>query len=84
MLLHLVLMCCVCVGILGREGSHAAMSSDYVLHRFNHLLWLIFVQGRYNYYRTSQVVFFSFYKNMVLPAPLFIFAFFSLNSGQVL
>jgi hypothetical protein len=25
------------VGIMGREGSHAAMASDYVLYRFSHL-----------------------------------------------
>jgi len=72
------------VGILGKEGSHAALSSDFVIHRFKHLVPLVFLHGRYNYYRTAQVVFFSFYKNMVFPVPMILFSFYSYNSGQVL
>ena len=36
------------VGILGKEGSHAAMSADYVLMRFHHLVRsaLLCVQAR--------------------------------------
>lgn len=72
------------MGILGKEGSHAALSSDYVLFRFKHLLPLLFLQGRYSYYRTAKVVFYSFYKNMVFPLPMVLFSFWSYNSGQVL
>jgi phospholipid-translocating ATPase len=54
-----------------------------VLHRFVHLLPLLFLHGRYNYYRTAKVVFFSFYKNMVFPVPIILFSFYSYNSGQV-
>lgn len=42
------------IGILGKEGAHAALSSDYILHRFMHLIPLIFIHGRYNYYRTAK------------------------------
>jgi len=72
------------VGIMGKEGSHAAMSADYVLMRFSHLVRLLFIHGRYSHYRTSKVVFFSFYKNMAFPFPQFWFAFFSMGAGQTL
>jgi len=72
------------VGIMGKEGSHAAMSSDYVISRFHHLVRLIFVHGRYSYYRTAKLVLFSFYKNMMFPMPQFWFAFWALASGQTL
>ncbi|MDO9333890.1 MAG: hypothetical protein Q7T57_05145 [Dehalococcoidales bacterium] len=71
------------IGILGKEGAHAALSSDYVIHRFIHLIPLMFLHGRYNYYRTGQIVFFSFYKNMIFPVPMIIFSFYCYNSGQV-
>ena len=63
------------VGILGKEGAHAAMSADYVIHRFYHLIYLIFIQGRYNFYRTSKVCFFSFYKNMLYSLPQIYFSY---------
>ena len=72
------------VGILGKEGAHAAMSSDYVIHRFYHLVYLIFIQGRYNFYRTAKVVFFSFYKNMLYSLPQIYYSYYSLNTGQTL
>jgi magnesium-transporting ATPase (P-type) len=65
------------------RSRSAALSADYVLHRFVHLLPLLFLHGRYNYYRTAKVVFFSFYKNMVFPVPIILFSFYSYNSGQV-
>ena len=50
------------VGVMGKEGAHAAMSSDFVIHRFHHLVRLLCLHGRWCYWRTTQVVFFSFYK----------------------
>ncbi len=72
------------VGILGKEGSHAAMSSDYVLHRFAHLKQLVFVQGRYCLYRTAKVIMLSFYKNFVFVMPVVWFSFHNAFSGQVI
>jgi len=69
---------------MGKEGSHAAMSSDYVLHRFWHLKSLLFLHGRYSHFRTTKVVFFCFYKNMCMPLPQFFFAFSNGASGQTL
>jgi hypothetical protein len=37
--------------------------------------------GRYNYFRTSQVVLFSFYKNLAFPLPLFWYCFWSMANG---
>ena len=72
------------VGILGKEGAHAAMSADYVIHRFYHLVYLVFIQGRYNYYRTAKVCFFSFYKNMLYSVPQIFYSYYALNTGQTL
>lgn len=69
------------IGILGKEGAHAAMSSDFVLRRFWHLRRLLCVHGRYNFFRTAQVVMFSFFKNLAFPLPLFWFCFWSLANG---
>jgi len=70
------------VGILGKEGAHAAMSSDFVIHRFYHLKKLLVIHGRYNYFRLIQVVLFSFYKNLAFQLPLFWFQWWCLGSGS--
>lgn len=57
------------------------MSSDFVIKRFNHLRRLICVHGRYSFWRTTQVVMFSFYKNLAFPLPLFWFCFWSMANG---
>lgn len=72
------------VGVLGKEGSHAAMASDYVITRFHHLLRLILVHGRYSHLRTSLVVLTSFYKNWLFPLPILWFGFSSGASGNSL
>lgn len=69
------------VGILGKEGAHAAMSSDFVIHRFYHLKKLLVIHGRYNYFRLIQVVLFSFYKGLAYQLPLFWFQWWCLGSG---
>lgn len=71
------------IGILGKEGSHAAMSADYVVHRFAHLQRLLFVHGRYNLNRTSKVVMLSLWKNFVFVLPVVWFAFSDNYSGQI-
>eukprot|EP01080_Neovahlkampfia_damariscottae_P011071 gene11071-3777_t len=54
------------VGIIGKEGSIAARSSDFAIHRFKHLKRLLFVQGRYSYIRNGLFIQYSFYKNTVI------------------
>jgi len=72
------------VGILGKEGAHAAVSSDFVVHRFKHLERLLFVHGRYSLLRSSKVVLFSLYKNLCFALCQFWFSVFSAFSGQTL
>jgi len=72
------------VGIQGQEGSQAALSADFVLHRFRHLKRLLLLHGRFNFYRTAKVVVFSFYKNIVFIFPVGYMAFWNLGSTQQL
>ena len=44
------------VGVLGREGTQAARSSDYAISQFRHLERLLAVHGRYSYVRIAQLV----------------------------
>lgn len=57
------------------------LSSDFVIKRFHHLRRLIAIHGRWNFFRTCQVVMFSFYKNLAFPLPLFWFTFWSMANG---
>jgi len=58
------------VGIMGKEGTQAALASDFIIYRFNFLKKLLFVHGRYNYLRTSKVVLICIYKNLACILPL--------------
>lgn len=71
------------VGILGKEGMQAAMSSDYAIAQFRYLANMLLVHGRFSYIRTSRLVLYSFYKNAVLSVCLLLFACQSLFSAQV-
>ncbi|KAJ5077855.1 putative phospholipid-transporting atpase [Anaeramoeba ignava] len=72
------------VGLFGKEGNQAALSSDFALTRFKHLQRLIFIHGRYSYLRLSGVVLYSFYKNFSFILVQFWFSFFNAWSGQSL
>ena len=72
------------IGIIGNEGMQAVNSSDYAISRFQHLLPLLFLHGRWNYQRISRVVLYSFYKNFLLVLPMFLFSFLNLYSGTAL
>jgi len=66
------------VGIMGKEGTQASLASDFVVHRFRHLLRLLLVHGRYAFLRTSLVSLLSLYKNMALMLTIVLYAFYSL------
>lgn len=40
------------VGLVGKDGTQAARSSDYALRQFSHLQRLLAVHGRWSYLRT--------------------------------
>ena len=72
------------VGIAGREGMQAARSSDFAIGQFRFLRPLMFLHGREAYRRNSDLVCYTFYKNMLYVVPQTWFGFFSAFSGQVL
>jgi len=72
------------VGIAGREGMQAARSSDFAIGQFKFLRPLLFVHGRECYRRNSDLVCYTFYKNMLYVLAQFWFGFYSVFSGQPL
>ena len=70
------------VGLYGEEGIQAVQASDYALGEFKYLWELLFIHGRFNYIRQSEMILYFFYKNLVFTIPQFLFAFYCAFSGQ--
>ena len=70
------------IGLFGNEGMQAVNSSDFALGEFKMLWRLLLVHGRLYYLRNAEMVLYFFYKNFVLTAPHFLFAFYNGYSGQ--
>lgn len=71
------------VGIRGKEGTQAVRSSDYAISQFKYLEKLLLFHGRLGYRRVSWMVWYYFYKNIVLVFTEIYFAFFNGFSGQI-
>jgi phospholipid-transporting ATPase len=71
------------VGINGKEGKHASNSADFALGQFRFLVPLLLEHGRFNYIRCSNLVLYSFFKNLVLVSCLFYFCIYSGFSGSM-
>ena len=54
-------------GLLGYEGSQAAMSADYAFGQFRYLTKLLIVHGRWSYQRIADMHSNFFYKVRVTP-----------------
>jgi len=80
----MILKARVGVGIIGKEGTLAKMSSDYAIPRFYMLKCLLAVHGRYAFKRSAAFIQYSFYKNNVVAFVQSIFFFYNLFSGQAL
>ncbi|KAG9309612.1 hypothetical protein JVU11DRAFT_10273 [Chiua virens] len=52
-------------GLLGHEGSQAAMSADYAFGQFRFLTKLLLVHGRWSYQRIADMHSNFFYKNVI-------------------
>ena len=50
------------IGIFGKEGRHAARSSDFAIAKFKYLKRVFLVHGYLYYTRASLLVFYFFYK----------------------
>lgn len=72
------------VGLYGNEGMRAVQSSDFALGEFKFLWRLILHHGRLSYMRNSETILYFFYKNLVMTAPHFFFAFMNGYSGQTI
>jgi len=72
------------VGIYGREGRQAAMSSDFAISQFKYLKRLLLVHGRWNYRRASKVVLFTFWRNALQSLLLCYYTIISGYSGTPL
>jgi phospholipid-transporting ATPase len=72
------------VGIAGHEGMQAARASDFSFGQFKELKPLLFIHGRECYRRNSDLVCWTFYKNMLYLVAQIWFGFNSAFSGQPL
>lgn len=50
------------IGVMGKEGRQAVMTSDYAISRFKFLWRVLLVHGHYYYIRSSILVQYFFYK----------------------
>jgi phospholipid-transporting ATPase len=66
------------------HGLQAACASDYSIAQFRFLHRLLLVHGASSYYRMSQFILYSFYKNVTLYMIELWFAYYSAWSGQIL
>lgn len=72
------------VGISGKEGRQAVLSSDYSFAEFRHLKRLLLVHGNYSYKRISKLILFSFMKNVALSLSNFFLAMETMYSGLLM
>ncbi|KAF7683536.1 putative phospholipid-transporting ATPase [Astathelohania contejeani] len=72
----------VSVGIRGREGTRASLSSDFSVSQFRFLKRLIIIHGRYNLIRFSKLTINSIYKNLLLISVQFFYNFYCGYSGK--
>ncbi|XP_015172643.1 PREDICTED: probable phospholipid-transporting ATPase IF [Polistes dominula] len=70
------------LGIMGREGRQATMSSDFAFARFKHLKKVFLVHGHWYYRRISILTQYFFYKNFVFITPQILFAIHNGFSSQ--
>ena len=79
---NMILQANVGIGILGKEGQQAARSADYAIGQFKFLKPLMFVHGREAYRRNTQLILYTFYKNVLYVCTQFYLGFSSAFSGQ--
>lgn len=72
------------VGISGKEGRQAVLSSDYSFAEFRFLKRLLLVHGNYSYKRISKLILFSFMKNVALSLSNFFLAMQTMYSGLLM
>ncbi|KAF8648400.1 hypothetical protein AX16_006309 [Volvariella volvacea WC 439] len=71
-------------GLLGLEGSQAAMSADYAFGQFKFLTKLLLVHGRWSYQRIAEMHSNFFYKNVIWTFAMFWYLPFNSFDGTYL
>ncbi|KAG8505325.1 putative phospholipid-transporting ATPase IM [Galemys pyrenaicus] len=71
------------IGISGQEGLQAVLASDYSFAQFRYLQRLLFIHGRWSYFRMCKFLRYFFYKNFAFTLVHFWFGFFCGFSAQV-
>ncbi|CAD8160132.1 unnamed protein product [Paramecium pentaurelia] len=66
------------IGIKGVEGQQAARASDYSIGEFRILKRLILYHGRESYRKNSNLIYYNFYKNILLVLPQY---WWAVNNG---
>ena len=72
------------IGISGKEGKQAVNASDFSIAQFRFLETLLLIHGRWNFFRLSAVVLFSFYKNAVMAGSIILYVGNTVYSGTPL
>lgn len=70
------------IALYNNQSVRIVQAADYVVPNFGCLWKLLFVHGRWNYMRISEMILYYFYKNMLFTIPQIIFCFFNAYSGQ--
>uniref|UniRef100_A0A6U6BDB5 P-type ATPase C-terminal domain-containing protein n=1 Tax=Guillardia theta TaxID=55529 RepID=A0A6U6BDB5_GUITH len=69
---------------MGNEGMQAARSSDFAIGEFRHLKKLLAVHGRHSCLRTSELIKYSFFKNICFCSPQVVYFFYTLFSSTTI
>ena len=72
------------VGIKGLEGMDAVQASDFAISQIRFLAPLVLKHGHWNYVRTSNLICYTFYKNILMGSALFWFNLNCAYTGQKL
>ena len=70
------------IGLYREEGVSAVQASDFAVPEFRMLWRLLFVHGRWNYLRISEMILYFVYKSLLFTVPRIVFTFYSGFSGQ--
>lgn len=65
------------VGVEGKEGTDAVISSDFSIPSFHHISKLLICHGRWSANRTSLLILITFYKNLLLGLPQLFYGFYN-------
>ena len=69
------------VGIKGVEGHQAARAADYSIGQFKFLRRLMLSYGRESLRKNTNLICYTFYKNIILLSPVFYYGFCSGMGG---